>query len=101
MIGAGVLTWIPNVLQAFGKWQLFAYGALLALVIFFLPKGIAGSVRDLWSRWRHGSAQATREAGGWPRPSAEIDALLTVKAKVRGPVLQTRGLTIRFGGLSA
>lgn len=101
LIGAGVLTWIPNLLQAFGKWQLFAYGALLALVIFFLPKGIAGSVRDLWMRVRHGRAQATREAGAWPRPSAAIDTLLKVEARVRGPVLQTRGLTIRFGGLSA
>lgn len=101
LIGAGVLTWIPNLLQAFGKWQLFAYGALLALVIFFLPKGIAGSVRDLWMRLRHGRTQATREAGAWPRPSAAIDTLLKVEARVRGPVLQTRGLTIRFGGLSA
>lgn len=101
LIGAGVLTWIPNLLQAFGKWQLFAYGALLALVIFFLPKGIAGSVRDLWMRLRHGSAQATREAGSWPRPSPHIDSILKVDARIRGPVLQTRDLTIRFGGLSA
>ena len=101
MIGAGVLTWIPNLLQAFGKWQLFAYGALLALVIFFLPKGIAGSVRDLWMRLRRGQTQVTREAGSWPRPSEAIDTILKVEARVRGPVLQTRGLTIRFGGLSA
>ena len=101
LIGAGVLTWIPNLLQAFGKWQLFAYGALLALVIFFLPKGIAGSVRDLWMRLRRGQTQVTREAGSWPRPSEAIDTILKVEARVRGPVLQTRGLTIRFGGLSA
>ena len=101
LIGAGVLTWIPNLLQAFGKWQLFAYGALLALVIFFLPKGIARSVRDLWMRLRRGRTQVTREAGSWPRPSEAIDTILKVEARVRGPVLQTRGLTIRFGGLSA
>lgn len=101
LLGAGILTWIPNLLQAFGKWQLFAYGALLALVIFFLPKGIAGSIHDLWSRLRYGRAQSTREAGSWPRPSADIDALLKVEARIRGPVLQTRELTIRFGGLSA
>ena len=101
LLGAGILTWIPNLLQAFGKWQLFAYGALLALVIFFLPKGIAGSIHDLWSRLRYGRAQSTREAGSWPRPSADIDALLKVEARIGGPVLQTRELTIRFGGLSA
>lgn len=101
LIGAGILTWIPNLLQAFGKWQLFAYGALLALVIFFMPKGIVGSVRDLWTRLRHGRTQGTRDAGSWPRPSANIDSLLKVEARIRGPVLQTRDLTIRFGGLSA
>jgi len=101
LIGAGILTWIPNLLQAFGKWQLFAYGALLAGVIFFLPKGIVGSIGDLWARMRHGRSQALRQAGAWPSTSPRIDALLTVKPAVRGPVLQTQGLTIRFGGLSA
>ncbi len=101
LIGAGVLTWIPNVLQAFGKWQLFAYGALLALVIFFLPKGIVGSVRELWLRVRHGRSQAVRQADAWPARSSEIDQLLAVRASAQGPVLQTTDLTIRFGGLSA
>jgi len=101
LLGAGILTWIPNLLQAFGKWQLFAYGALLALVIFFLPKGIAGSVHDLWMKLRHRRSQTIRGAGSWPRPSSEIDALLRVEAKIRGPVLQTRELSIRFGGLAA
>lgn len=101
LIGAGILTWIPNVLQAFGKWQLFAYGALLAVVIFFLPKGIVGSVQDLWLRVRHGRAQAVRQPGAWPATTAATEAMLRVKSSVRGPVLQTSGLTIRFGGLSA
>jgi len=101
LIGAGILTWIPNLLQAFGKWQLFAYGALLAGVIFFLPKGIVGSIGDLWARVRHGRSQALRQAGAWPATSPRIDALLAVTPAVRGPVLQTQGLTIRFGGLSA
>jgi ABC-type branched-subunit amino acid transport system ATPase component/branched-subunit amino acid ABC-type transport system permease component len=101
LIGAGILTWIPNLLQAFGKWQLFAYGALLALVIFFLPKGITGSASDLWRRLRRGKTQSIRQAGSWPASSAELDELLRVHSSVRGPVLQTSRLTIRFGGLSA
>ena len=101
LIGAGILTWIPNALQAFGKWQLFAYGALLALVIFFLPKGIVGSVQDLWLRLRHGRSQKVRQAGAWPATSTAMDTMLRVEASVRGPVLQTSNLTIRFGGLSA
>lgn len=101
LIGAGILTWIPNVLQAFGKWQLFAYGALLALVIFFLPKGIVGSVQDLWLRVRFGRAQAVRQPGAWPATTAATEAMLRVESSVRGPVLQTSDLTIRFGGLSA
>ncbi len=101
LIGAGILTWIPNVLQAFGKWQLFAYGALLALVIFFLPKGIVGSLHELWVRLRYGRSQALRQAGAWPAMTTTTDAMLRVEPSVRGPVLQTSMLTIRFGGLSA
>ncbi|AUN93589.1 branched-chain amino acid ABC transporter ATP-binding protein/permease [Pseudazoarcus pumilus] len=102
IVGAGVLTWIPNVLQAFGKWQLFAYGALLAVVIFFLPRGIVGTVTHWIDVARNRSNTRARTPQAWPRPSDEANALLRVEGKHHhGAVLATSGLTIRFGGLAA
>ncbi len=104
LAGAGVLTWIPNLLQGFGKWQLFAYGALLALVIFVLPKGIVGTLRD-WAARLTGRARADAgapAAQSWPAASPEIEALLRRDAADDGrPAVSVRGLTIRFGGLTA
>ena len=101
LVGAGVLTWIPNVLQAFGKWQLFAYGALLAIVIFFLPKGIVGTINQWIATLRNRSSTRNRVPEAWPKPSEEAAALLQVQGQHDGPILATSGLTIRFGGLAA
>lgn len=102
IVGAGVLTWLPNALQAFGRWQLFAYGALLALVIFFLPKGIVGTIQHWVGLLRNRSSQRHRIPEAWPKPSEEANALLRIDGRSKsGPVLGTKQLTIRFGGLAA
>jgi branched-chain amino acid transport system permease protein len=97
VVGAGILTWIPNVLQAFGKWQLFAYGALLAIVIFILPKGIVGTLSD----WLARGKPRQRRSGAWPARSDAVDALLRTGAAGAGDAVVIDGLTIRFGGLTA
>jgi ABC-type branched-subunit amino acid transport system ATPase component/ABC-type branched-subunit amino acid transport system permease subunit len=102
LVGAGVLTWIPNVLQQFGKWQLFAYGALLAIVIFILPRGIVGTLGDLADRWLGRGAAGARRAESWPQPSPAIRDLLGKPAPTMpAPIVATEALTIRFGGLTA
>lgn len=101
IVGAGVLTWIPNLFQAFGIWQLFIYGALLAAVIFILPKGIVGTINH-WARYlinRSSSRHPKPET--WPKPSVAAAGLLRVKSSFKGPVLRTESLTIQFGGLKA
>jgi len=100
-IGAGVLTWIPNLLQAFGKWQLFVYGALLAVVIFFLPKGIVGTLGDTFKRLGRKESLKEQVAEAWPKSSASVVQFLASTEYQTGPVLYTANLTIRFGGLTA
>ena len=100
-IGAGVLTWIPNLLQAFGKWQLFVYGALLAVVIFFLPKGIVGTLGDTFKRLGRKESSKEQVAEAWPKSSASVVQFLASTEHQTGPVLYTTNLTIRFGGLTA
>jgi len=101
LVGAGVLTWIPNVLQAFGKWQLFVYGALLALVIFLLPRGIVGTLGDWFAAKTRKSSDRNQAAEAWPKKSEDIGRFLRVDAAEAGPVIYTTGLTIQFGGLTA
>jgi ABC-type branched-subunit amino acid transport system ATPase component/ABC-type branched-subunit amino acid transport system permease subunit len=101
LLGAGILTWIPNLLQTFGKWQLFVYGALLAAVIFLLPKGIIGTLnswlRSLMSRSRN----QQQSAEPWPKASDQIAGFLRSHDQIRGPIMATSELTIKFGGLTA
>jgi branched-chain amino acid transport system permease protein len=101
LVGAGVLTWIPNVLQGFGKWQLFAYGALLAIVIYVLPKGIVGTLKDAAGWALHRNRKDERASRAWPAPSPDIEALLQTAPGTATAAVDIRDLTIRFGGLTA
>ncbi|QUN32664.1 branched-chain amino acid ABC transporter ATP-binding protein/permease (plasmid) [Cupriavidus sp. KK10] len=98
VLGATVLTFLPEYLQAFGEWQRFAYGALLALVMFCLPLGIVGALSNLRGRFRASVSRASEE---WPRLSTRINTMLQVDAQRGAVCLKTKGLTMAFGGLVA
>jgi ABC-type branched-subunit amino acid transport system ATPase component/ABC-type branched-subunit amino acid transport system permease subunit len=101
LIGAGILTWIPNLLQAFGKWQLFVYGALLAAVIFLLPKGIIGTLNSWLRALMSRSRNQQQSAEPWPKASDQIAGFLRSPDQNREPIMVTSELTIKFGGLTA
>ena len=101
LIGAGILTWIPNLLQAFGKWQLFVYGALLAAVIFLMPKGIIGTLNSWLRALMSRSRNQQQSAEPWPKASDQIAEFLRSQDQIRGPIMATSELTIKFGGLTA
>ena len=101
LIGAGILTWIPNLLQAFGKWQLFVYGALLAAVIFLLPKGIIGTLNSWLRALISRSRNQQQSAEPWPKASDQIAGFLRSQDQNREPIMVTSELTIKFGGLTA
>jgi branched-chain amino acid transport system permease protein len=48
VIGAILLTMLPQWLRSFGEYDNVLYGALVVLVIMFLPTGIWGALRTLW-----------------------------------------------------
>ncbi|WP_336491406.1 branched-chain amino acid ABC transporter ATP-binding protein/permease [Methylobacterium nigriterrae] len=94
VIGAAILTYLPELLQQFAEWQKFAYGALLLLVMFVLPRGILGTLSGLLGRLRPVSRGIDPGEG---TPAAEI-----LRDGARAPAeLVTQGLTVRFGGLTA
>ena len=45
VVGTSILTYIAEILQDLQEWQIFAYGVLLAAVMFVMPRGIVGTLR--------------------------------------------------------
>ena len=95
VVGAYILTYLPEFLQQFALWQKFAYGALLLAVMFVLPRGILGTAGQLLKRFSPD-----------PRPVDPAHAVPAEVSLCRDPrdytaELVARGLTVRFGGLTA
>jgi branched-chain amino acid transport system permease protein len=98
LVGAGILTYVPELFQGFKEWQTFAYGAMLAVVMFAMPSGIVGSIAALYERFT-GRARA-RQSLPWPEQGAL--AGLHARSDAAGTtVADVQGLTIVFGGLTA
>jgi branched-chain amino acid transport system permease protein len=98
LIGALILTYLPEYLQQLQYWQKFAYGLLLAVVMFFLPLGVFGTLVAFWRRWFP-----------LPRGVALTEPALSICELSKSPVardgtqagLIAESLTVRFGGLTA
>lgn len=45
IIGSAIIIFVTEVLQQFGQYQMLIYGALIIFVLFFMPNGIAGTIR--------------------------------------------------------
>ncbi|HMJ27620.1 MAG TPA: branched-chain amino acid ABC transporter ATP-binding protein/permease [Xanthobacteraceae bacterium] len=95
IIGAYILTYMPEYLQQFQLWQKFAYGALLLLVMFALPRGILGTLHQMLKR--------LRPADPVPDVSEGLPAATTLRRDHNevAAELVANSLTVRFGGLTA
>jgi branched-chain amino acid transport system permease protein len=97
LVGAAVWLYLRDFLQAElglgAAWKL-VLGLVFVLLVCFLRRGIVGGLTDLAARtWPAASVVGAPSAvAALPRHS---------EAAISGPVLQTRGLTKRFGGLVA
>jgi branched-chain amino acid transport system permease protein len=49
VVGATVITGLPEGLRRFQEYGDFVYGGILLAFLIFMPQGIAGA----WARWRH------------------------------------------------
>jgi len=95
IIGAYILTYLPEYLQQFAVWQKFAYGALLLIVMFVMPRGIMGSLGLLMRRLRP-QKRAVDAGEGLP-----AEQTLRHEVRAQEAELVARDLTVRFGGLTA
>ena len=110
IIGATVVTILPQLLQATASVYLFLFGIIVVLAALFAPDGIAG-LRDLARRWvRRARRSPTRmgppatraaQSSSHVESRAPVGTLRTAQAAQGEPRLQTKGLSIAFGGLAA
>jgi ABC-type branched-subunit amino acid transport system ATPase component/ABC-type branched-subunit amino acid transport system permease subunit len=99
IIGTSILVYIVEILQDLKEWQIFAYGMLLAVIMFVLPKGVVGSGAAIFQRLT--TKPRARETYPWPNRSVPLHELLDTGAPAGRIALKTERLTLRFGGLTA
>jgi ABC-type branched-subunit amino acid transport system ATPase component len=91
IVGAALLTFLPEWLRYLKNTYLVVYGAVIILVIVFMPEGLWGWARLLGRRFSR------------PRPIGEPrqPLLLGGKGSPGEPILVLQGLGKHFGGLKA
>jgi hypothetical protein len=114
IVGAGIMTMIPEVLRAASVWASVITGAILVILILFFPYGFLGLVRDPRATLRRALRPASdlREKGApyfiprffrrGPGPIRQLPGgAWDGGRRVTTPLLDVEGLTKQFGGLVA
>jgi ABC-type branched-subunit amino acid transport system ATPase component/ABC-type branched-subunit amino acid transport system permease subunit len=89
VVGAALVVLLPEALAGLAEYRLLFFGALLLLVLWLAPEGIAGAATRFLARRR-----APRVA------DPEHTEALTAAARSRAPLV-AEGLAITFGGIRA
>jgi ABC-type branched-subunit amino acid transport system ATPase component/ABC-type branched-subunit amino acid transport system permease subunit len=87
VIGAAVLTLLPELLHDFDKYRLIVYGCFILVTLYFLPNGVMG----LFARRGRTLERATEAAA----------AMESELPRTGGVDLELRGVAKSFGGLRA
>ena len=91
LVGAIIVGLLPELLSGLEEYRLLFFGAMLLLVLWVAPDGVAGLVRRLRERLLPRSAVAA---------SAPASATLALPTRARQPI-SAQGLTMQFGGVRA
>ena len=91
LVGALIVGLLPELLSGLEDYRLLFFGALLLVVLWVAPDGMAGLVRLLREKWRPGHLM--------DRPRL-TDAALALPLRARQSIA-AQGLTMRFGGVRA
>ncbi len=103
VVGTIILVVLPEILQKFADYRLIVYGGLLLVILFFMPRGVIGSLNQLLKRLR---PKASNDEGGMSVVAGEIrsrEGLLDRGQLMNGDgnLVEIKNLTKQFGGLIA
>ena len=97
-VGAGVFIWMRDFLSKHLEyWEVFVGGAFV-LIVLFLPDGIVGSLNRALARRRPAPTPPADDQVAEP---AGLVRSRPLEAEAGEPLLESRGLTRIFGGLTA
>jgi branched-chain amino acid transport system permease protein len=107
LVGAAFWLYLRDMLQGplgFGSAWRLVLGVLFVLLVFFLRRGLIGGLRDVITRARKDPVEEPTES--LPEPATVTIVPLDVKRRAgdddfSGPILETRNITKRYGGLLA
>jgi branched-chain amino acid transport system permease protein len=54
LLGAGLLTMLPEWLHVFADYEMVVYGLILMVVMIFLPQGLTRGIADIYERSKSG-----------------------------------------------
>lgn len=114
ILGSGILTYLPEVLQEFMDYRLIIYGALILFSLYVMPSGLVGAASSFYAALvnRLGRPDLVPR-GGYVRPFAMVspppmrkaevlDSGAGVREQVKPSVpLEVRSVTRAFDGLVA
>jgi len=99
-VGSAVFVWMRDFLsKKLEYWEVFV-GASFVLIVLFMPEGIVGTLRRLGRARRPAPTSAAAAPEATPG-SERTPAPVRTAANGTAPLLESRGLTMRFGGLTA
>ena len=102
VLGAAVLTFLPEVLRVSQSYYQVIYGAGIAAMIIFFPGGLLGLVKGWWqyavSRAPAGDAPLAEGESSVPLPAVASRKQVEAGA---ASLLVAEGVTMQFGGLVA
>ena len=105
VVGAVLLTILPEALRKFGDWEVPLYGLALIVVILFLPRGIAGLFARKGPRVGAAGARSPERDAPAPAPTAPPAPLASSSPRApdggSGLLLEVRGVSKQFGGVRA
>ncbi len=91
LLGALVVVLAPEMLSSLAEYRLMFFGALLLLVLWIAPSGMAGAAAALWARfWRRPDSPSVVRGD-----DARVKKFL---ARTGATPLDVRGVSVSFGG---
>ncbi|MEW6275109.1 MAG: branched-chain amino acid ABC transporter ATP-binding protein/permease [Bacillota bacterium] len=98
VIGAAVLTFLPEVLHGFDKYRLLIYGVLLIISVLAMQEGIVGLIKRKIS-----SNDMPQDSNQYlpEKKTLKVGFLKTVRRNFNGSILELVNVSKSFGGLTA